>query len=72
MQIHLVHENVRICYHWKLQIIPDARIRNIVSKGPKYEIPSHIDFSRCREEIASAISDLCNRGVKGRVLSVML
>ena len=35
------------------KIIPDTRIRNIVSKGPKYRFPSHIDFNRCTEEIAS-------------------
>ena len=32
-----------------LKIIPDFRIRNIVSKGSKYRFPSHIDFNRCRE-----------------------
>ena len=27
-----------------LNVIPDARVRNISSKGPKYEFPSNIDF----------------------------
>ena len=38
-----------------------SRIRNIISKGPKYRFSSHIDFYRCREEIASAINDFGNR-----------
>ena len=55
-----------------LKVIPDSRIRNIVSKGPKYRFPSQIDFNRCREEIASALNDLVIDGVDERVLSVML
>ena len=43
-----------------LKIIPDSRIRIIVSKGPKYRLPSQIDFNRCREEIASALNDFGN------------
>ena len=26
-----------------LNLIPDARVRNIISKGPKYRFPSNID-----------------------------
>ena len=44
-----------------LKIIPDSRIRYIVSKGPKYRFHSHIDFNRCREEIGSALNDFGNR-----------
>ena len=44
-----------------LKIIPYSRIRNIVSKGPKYRFLSRIDFNRCREEIASASNDFGNR-----------
>ena len=47
-----------------LMIIPDSRFRNIVSKGPKYRFPSHIDFDRCREEIASALNDFGTRWCK--------
>ena len=47
-----------------LKIIPDSRIRNIVSKGLKYRFPSQIDFNRCREEIASALNDFGNRWCK--------
>ena len=39
-------------------------IRNIVSKGPKYRFPSHINFNRCREEIASALNYFGNRWCK--------
>ena len=46
------------------KIIPDSRIRNIVSKGPKYRFPSQIYFNRCREEIASALNDFGNRWCK--------
>ena len=35
-----------------LKIIPESRIRNIVSKGPKFRFPSHIDFKRSGGEIA--------------------
>ena len=47
-----------------LKIIPDSRIHNIVSKGPKYRFPSQIDFNRCREEIASVLNDFGNRWCK--------
>ena len=47
-----------------LRLIPDSRIRNIVSKGPKYRFPSHIVFNRCREEITSALNDFGNRWCK--------
>ena len=36
----------------------------MVSKGPKYRFPSQIDINRCREEIASALNDFCNRWCK--------
>ena len=72
MLIHLVHEIVKILNLYtachvitgNLMIIPDSRIRNIVSKGPKYRFPSQIDFNRCREEIASALNDFGNRWCK--------
>ena len=55
-----------------LKIIPDSRIRNIVSKGPKYRFPSQIGFNRCREEIASALNNFGNRWCKRESVSVML
>ena len=44
--------------------MPDSRIRNIVSKGPKYRFSSQIDLNRCSEEIASALNDFGNRWCK--------
>ena len=45
-----------------LKIISDSRIRYIVST--KYRFPSRFDFKKCREEIASALNDFCNRWCK--------
>ena len=47
-----------------LKIIPNSRIRNIVSKGSKYRFHSQIDFNICREEIASESNDFGNRWCK--------
>ena len=44
-----------------LKIISDSRIRNTVSKGPKYRFPSYINFDKCREEIAAALNEWCKR-----------
>ena len=45
-------------------MVPDSRIRNIISKGPKYRFPSNIDFNKCREEIAAALNKFGNRWCK--------
>ena len=42
-----------------LKISSDSRIRNIVSKGPKYRFSSYINF-----DIASALNDFGNRWCK--------
>ena len=47
-----------------LKIITDSRIRSIISKGPKYKFPAHIDFNKCRETIAIALNDYCTRWCK--------
>ena len=47
-----------------LKIIPDARIRNIISKGPKYRFPPNIDFNKCRDKIAAALKGFDNRWFK--------
>ncbi|MCG8117960.1 MAG: hypothetical protein N0E45_21750 [Candidatus Thiodiazotropha endolucinida] len=47
-----------------LKIIPDKRIRNIVSKGPKYRFPSYIDFNKCQDEIAKALNNFGDRWCK--------
>ena len=44
-----------------LNVIPDARVRNIISKGPKYRFPSNIDFLKCHREIAVSLNDFSNR-----------
>ena len=45
-------------------VIPDARVRNIISKGPKYRFLSNIDFPKCCREIAASLNDLSNRWCK--------
>ena len=40
-----------------LNVIPDARVRNIISKGPKYRFPSNIIFPKCRREIVASLDD---------------
>ena len=47
-----------------LNVIPDARVRNIISKGPKYRFPSYNDFPKCRREIAASLNDFSNRWCK--------
>ena len=54
-----------------LNVIPDARVRNIISKGPKYGFPSNIDFSKCRREIAASLNDFSNRWCKREMLNLM-
>ena len=44
-----------------LNVIPDARVCNIISKGPKYSFPSNIDFPKCRREIAASLNDFSYR-----------
>ena len=44
-----------------IYVIPDAIVRNIISKGPKYRFPSNIDFSKCRKEISASLNDFSNR-----------
>ena len=47
-----------------LNVIHDARVRTIISKGPKYRFPSNIDFPKCRREIAASLNDFSNRWCK--------
>ena len=47
-----------------LNVSPGARVRSIISKGPKYRFPSNIDFPKCRREIAVSLNDLRNRWCK--------
>ena len=47
-----------------LNVIPDARVRNIISKGVKYRFPSKFDFPKCHREIAGSLNDFRNRWCK--------
>ena len=47
-----------------MKIIIDSRTRSVISEGPKYRFPAHIDFNKCRETIASALNDYCTRWCK--------
>ena len=47
-----------------LIVIPDARVRNIISKGPKYRFPSNIDFPKCRNEISASLDGFSYRWCK--------
>ena len=48
-----------------LKVIPDSRIRNIISKDRNTDrFPSNIDFNKCREEIAAALNEFGNRWCK--------
>ena len=54
-----------------LNVIPDARVCNIISKGPKYRFPSNIDFPKCRREITASLNYLSNLGANGKMLNLM-
>ena len=45
-------------------VIPNARVRNIISKGPVYRFPSNINFPKYRREIAASLSGFSNRWCK--------
>ena len=47
-----------------LNVIPDIRVRSIISKVPKCRFPSNIDFTKCRRDIAAALNDFSNRWYK--------
>jgi hypothetical protein len=38
-------------------IIKDKRLRNLLTKGPKFRLPSTIDFNSCRVQIAEALQN---------------
>ena len=39
-----------------LNVIPDARVLNIISEGHKYRFSSNIDFPKCRREIPVSLN----------------
>ena len=44
-----------------LNVILDARVCNVISKGPIYRFLSNIDFSKCHRKIAASLNDFRNR-----------
>ncbi|KAK3083091.1 hypothetical protein FSP39_013752 [Pinctada imbricata] len=42
----------------------DRQLRNLLKKGPKYRIPSKIDFIKCREELKEALDNYTKRWCK--------
>ena len=54
-----------------MSFLTHARVRNIISKGPKYRFPSNIDFPKCRREIAASLNDLVIVGANGKMLNLM-
>ena len=42
-------------------IIKDKRIRALLSKGPKYRLPSLIDFDTCRNHISEALKNYSSK-----------
>ena len=47
-----------------LNVISDARVRNIIPKGPKYRLPSNIEFPKYRREIAASLNVFSYRWCK--------
>ena len=47
-----------------LDLIVDKRIRNILSKGPKYRLPDDIDFNACCEEIHESLDMFTSKWCK--------
>ena len=48
-----------------LNVTPDDRVRNIISKGPKCRFPSNIDVPKCHKVIAASLNDFSIRQFKG-------
>ena len=53
-----------VTYTGNLNVIPDARVRIINSKGSKYRFLTNIDFPKCRREIAASFIDFSCRWCK--------
>ena len=47
-----------------LNVTPNARFRNIISKGPKYIFSSNNHFPKCRREIAASLNYVSNHWCK--------
>ena len=47
-----------------LTCIPDKGLRTLCKKGPKYRLPSRIDFTNCRDIVEDALQTYCKRWSK--------
>ena len=47
-----------------LNVIPDSRVRYVISKGPKYRFPPNIDFPKYRRETTASLNGFSNRWCK--------
>ena len=47
-----------------LTCIPDKGLRSLFKKGPKYRLPSRIDFTECRVIVEDALQKYCKRWSK--------
>ena len=47
-----------------LACIPDKGLRSLFQKGPKYRLPSRIDFTKCRSIVEEALQTYCKRWCK--------
>ena len=54
----------RPCCHGDLACIPDKGLRSLFKKGPKYRLPSRIDFTKCRSIVEEALQTYCKRWCK--------
>ena len=47
-----------------LNCIHDKGLRSLFEKGPKYRLPSRIDFTKCRNIVEEALQSYCKRWCK--------
>ena len=47
-----------------LTCIPDKGLQSLFKKGPKYRLPSRIDFTKCRDIVEDALQTYCKRWSK--------
>lgn len=47
-----------------LKCISDKNLRSLFRKGPKYRLPSRIDFDKCRDIVDEALQSYCKRWCK--------
>ena len=47
-----------------LTCIPDKGLRLLFKKGPKYRLPSRIDFTKCRDNLEETLQTYCKRWSK--------